>query len=243
MTTEKRTIEVCFTPALFEYYKNEESIVVIVDILRATSTICTAFYNGLNELIPVSGIEEAREYKKKGYIIAAERDGTILDFADIGNSPEHFSPEIVKGKTIVYSTTNGTQAINMASGCNQVVIGSFLNLDLLAKWLYEQNKNVIILCSGWKKKFNLEDSVFAGALSSALLKTERFTTQCDSAHASIDLWEAAKENILSYMEKASHKNRLKKLHIDHVLPYCFSLNKAPVLPILSGKIIVSAFQT
>lgn len=241
MNTEKKTIEVCFTPALFDYYKNEESIVVIVDILRATSSICTAFFNGLHELIPVSGIEEARDYKNKGFIVAAERDGKILDFADIGNSPEHFSPEKVKGKSVVYSTTNGTQAINMASACKKVVIGSFLNLNLLAKWLYGQNKNVIVFCSGWKKKFNLEDSVFAGALSSELLKTDRFSTQCDSTNASIDLWNTAKGNILGYMEKASHKNRLKNLHIDHILPYCFSLNKAPVLPVLSGQTIINAF--
>ncbi len=239
MITDKKTIEVCFSPALFEHYKNENSVVVIVDILRASSSICTAFQNGLKELIPVSGIDEAKKYKKQGYIIAAERDGKILDFADIGNSPENFSPEIVKGKIVVYSTTNGTQAINMASCCKQVVIGAFLNIDILTQWLIAQNHNVVIFCSGWKMKFNLEDSVFAGALSSNLLASEKFSTSCDSAYASMDLWDVAQKNILQYMGKASHQNRLTNMHMENVIPYCFSQNLAPVLPVLSGKSIVN----
>lgn len=240
MITDKKTIEVCFTPALFDLYKNENSIIVIVDILRATSSICMAFHNGLKELIPVSGIEEARKYKELGFIVAAERDGKVLDFADIGNSPEHFTPEIVKGKTVVYSTTNGTQAINMASACKQVVIGSFLNLDILIAWLEKQKQDVVIFCSGWKNKFNLEDSVFAGALSSGLLATGNFFTICDSTHASIDLWSQAGKDIIHYMDKAAHKSRLKNLHIENAIPHCFSMNLSPVLPVLSGKSIVNA---
>ena len=91
------------------------SIVVIIDILRASSAICTAFANGAASIIPVADVGEAREYKSKGYLVAAERDGFVLDFADFGNSPFNFTREKVEGKTIVYSTTNGTGIINQAS--------------------------------------------------------------------------------------------------------------------------------
>ncbi|MBA7540396.1 putative 2-phosphosulfolactate phosphatase [subsurface metagenome] len=124
----KNKIEVCFSPAIFQYYKDSNAIAVVIDTLRATSAICNAFQNGVEKIIPVKTIDEAREYKKRGFIVAAERDGYVLDFADFGNSPFNFTEERIKGKTIVYSTTNGTQAIQMAESCYMVVIGSFLNL-------------------------------------------------------------------------------------------------------------------
>ena len=93
----------------------QDSIVVIIDILRATSAICTAFDNGASSIIPVADIPEARNYKDRGYLVAAERDGFVLDFADFGNSPFNFTREKVAGKTIVYSTTNGTGIIKLAS--------------------------------------------------------------------------------------------------------------------------------
>ncbi len=138
---------------------------VIIDILRATSAICTAFENGAASIIPVATIEEARIYKSKGYLVAAERDGYVLDFADFGNSPFNFTREKVAGKTIVYSTTNGTGIINQASNAGNIVIGSFLNLSSLVRWISDRDKNVILFCAGWKNRFNLEDTLCAGAIA------------------------------------------------------------------------------
>ena len=112
----KRNIKTYLTPALFEHGADENKLIVIIDILRATSSICAAFANGASSIIPVAEVDEAKEYKNKGYMVAAERDGYVLDFADFGNSPFNFSADKVKGKTIVYSTTNGTGIINMISG-------------------------------------------------------------------------------------------------------------------------------
>src|SRR6266542_5954411 len=117
MEYDQRSVEVSFTPASFDCFRNPRAVVVVVDVLRATSAICAAFMNGVDKIIPVGTVEEARAYKQKGFLVAAERDGLVLDFADFGNSPYNFTPERVKGKTIVYSTTNGTQAIQMASSC------------------------------------------------------------------------------------------------------------------------------
>ena len=128
---EKRKLETCFSPALFEPELLHDPIVVIIDILRASSSICTAFANGAARIIPVGTVGEARAHKENGFMVAAERDGYVLDFADFGNSPYNFTKEMVEGRTIVYSTTNGTGIIKLASSASCIVIGSFLNLSSL----------------------------------------------------------------------------------------------------------------
>jgi 2-phosphosulfolactate phosphatase len=239
---ELKNIEVCFTPGLFSYYENPEAVVVVSDILRATTAICTAFGNGVKKLIPVAEIQEARSYKEKGFMVAAERDGKVLDFADFGNSPFNFTPERVSGKTIVYSTTNGTQAIQLARASYRVAVGAFINIIALTEWLVSMNRDVIVLCAGWKGKFNLEDSLFAGALSHRLLDHATFSTNCDSTHAAMDLWKVASENPLAYVEKAAQRNRLRKLGLDDVLAYCFTENITPVIPVFQDGFLISHLE-
>src|SRR5512137_1580262 len=135
---QQRNLEACFSPALYNCYKNKDSIVVVIDVLRATSSICAAFANGVTAIIPVGEETEAIDYKNQGYLVAAERDGFVLDFADFGNSPFNFTRDKVEGKTIVYSTTNGTRIIELASASYMTVIGSFLNFSSLTNWLIGQ---------------------------------------------------------------------------------------------------------
>jgi 2-phosphosulfolactate phosphatase len=230
------TIEVCFTPKLFpEVITKENYVVVLVDILRATTSICTAFSNGVSSIIPVGDMEEARDYKGKGYLVASEQDGKKLDFADFGNSAFSFTREKVSGKTLVYCTTNGTKALETARSAEQIVIGSFINLGALTEWIRSRKVNVVILCSGWKNKFCLEDTLFAGALASALLERSDFISNCDSAMASIDLWKLAKTDILGYIEKAAHRHRLKRLGLDDVIAYSFTPDQTDVIPVFDGK--------
>lgn len=237
-----KSIEVCFTPLLFGTFDIDEKIVVLVDILRATSTICTALQYGVKEIIPVATVEEARSFKEKGYMVAGERDGQVLSFADFGNSPFNFMNDNVAGKSIVYSTTNGTSAIHAATDCYQLVVGSYLNHEVLAAWLIGEQKDVIVFCSGWKNKFNLEDTLFAGALCETLLESGVFSTECDSVNASVDLWQIAKVDLLAYIQKAAHRERLRKLGLDDVLEYCHTFNTAPVLPVLNGNSIIALNQ-
>lgn len=237
MNETRNLVEVCFSPLLFPTVQETNGIVVIVDILRATSSICTAFENGATRLIPVGTIEEARKYKEMGYLVAAERDGIVKEFADFGNSPFNFTKERVSGKEIVYSTTNGTKTIREASKFDKVVIGSFLNLHALYDWLVAQNRDVLILCAGWKGRFNLEDSLFAGALADMLLNTASFNTVCDSAYASQDLWDHAKDDPVGYIEKAAQKHRLRKNNLDDAIPFCFSTHFTVSIPqYLNGAI-------
>ena len=126
-----RKIEVCLTPDLFDKYTTDNKIVVVVDILRATTIITTMFENGLNKLIPVKSLDDAKSYKENDFLVAAERNGKKVDFADFGNSPFEFTPQNIKDKTIVYSTTNGTNTINIAKKANQIIIASFLNLSAI----------------------------------------------------------------------------------------------------------------
>ncbi|MDD2548660.1 MAG: 2-phosphosulfolactate phosphatase [Bacteroidales bacterium] len=235
---EKRKIEVCFTSENIDYFHIRQSHVVVVDILRATSSICAAFANGVKTIIPVATLGEAKKAKQRGLIVAAERNGQKRDFADFGNSPFNFTPERVAGKDVAYSTTNGTRAIVSASGGLSVSIGSFINISAVAKWLVaKQEGDVLVLCAGRKGKFCLEDSIFAGALVELLLKDKSFYTECDSAQAAIQLWNVAKVDLPSYLELISQRHRLKRLGLDDVLQYCFTPNLTDVVPILvNGKL-------
>ena len=235
---EKAKIEVCYSPALFPYYENSDAVVVVTDILRASSAIVSAFMNGVEKIIPVGSLEEAKSYKDRGFMVAAERDGIVRDFADFGNSPYNFTPERVKGKEIVYSTTNGTNAINQASSGSQVLIGAYLNITALAEHIKESGKDLLVLCAGWKNKFNLEDTLFAGALSKLVLEDQNFYTICDATLGAIDLYEAAKSDMMAYLEKAAQRHRLKKNNLDDVIGYCHEFDLTRLIPVLQGKYLV-----
>jgi 2-phosphosulfolactate phosphatase len=233
------SIEVCFSPALAEFIQTKgKGIVVVVDILRATTSIISALANGAKSVIPVSSVEKAMELKKNGFPVAAERDGHILSFANFGNSAFEFMNGEVRGEKLVFSTTNGTVAIDTAKDFGEVTLGAFSNLSALAGWIAAQQQNVIVLCSGWKNTFCLEDTIFAGAMIEKLLSLKSYQIHCDSAAASIDLWNTAKTDVPGYVEKAIHRQRLRVLGVDDVLEYSFKTDTCSVVPLLKdGEII------
>ena len=237
-TTKSIKIDACFSPALYPTYEDKESIVVIIDVLRATSAICVAFENGAERMIPVATVDEALSYKKQGFLTGAERDGIKIEGFDFGNSPYDYMGEHVKGKTIALTTTNGTQAIEAARNAYKVVIGSFLNLDVLCKWLLQQNRSILLLCSGWKNKFNLEDSLFAGAVTHELTKSNIDYKLGDGCLALQYLYQMAKNDPMKFLSKASHKERLVKMNLKKDIRYCLTPNTATVIPVLEGKYLV-----
>jgi 2-phosphosulfolactate phosphatase len=234
----KRKLETCFSPALYKPDEHDKSIVVVIDILRASSAICTAFANGATAIIPVAGIAEAKDYKSRGYLVAAERDGFVLDFADFGNSPFNFTRERVEGKTIVYSTTNGTGIIKMASSSYCIVIGSFLNSVALTKWLIDQNKDVLLFCAGWKNRFNIEDTVCAGSIAEELMNSGSYSTICDSTLAAMDLWSLARLDLPGYIEKAAQRTRLRDKKLDDCIGFCLKTEYTDKIPVLKNGILV-----
>jgi 2-phosphosulfolactate phosphatase len=229
---------VCLSPALIPLYNVENHIVVIIDIFRATSSICYGIENGAEAIIPVSLVEECAAYREKGldYLLAAERDGKVVEGFDFGNSPFSYTKEIVAGKTVVLTTTNGTHALHLSRSAKKVVIGSFLNLTALCDWLKIQNENILLVCAGWKNNFNLEDTLFAGAVVDQL-KAFDFKLD-DAAIAAKDLYSAGKDDINEYLKKTSHSERLKKLGIEKDIKFCLQVDLITSIPVLDGDRLV-----
>ncbi|MEX2485045.1 MAG: 2-phosphosulfolactate phosphatase [Brumimicrobium sp.] len=236
---EKKLVEVCFTPSNYEYFKGRFEIVVVIDVLRATSAICSALHNGVNSVIPVSTIDEAAEYQRKGYLVGAERQGEIVEGFDFGNSPYSYMRPELKGKDIVLSTTNGTRAIHIAKDADQLVIGSLTNLNALTNWLVEQDKNVLCLCSGWKDNFNLEDTICGGAIAEILLNSGKFTSNEDSSVAAKYLYLSSRDNYMGFLKSSSHRRRLKRLNLNEDIKYCLTPNQMNVIPILRDEKLVN----
>lgn len=234
----QRKIEVCLTPALIDLYAIENSIVVVIDILRATSSMVYGIDNGAQAIIPVAQVEECMSYAGKGYLLAAERNGEVVEGYDFGNSPFSYTAEKVAGKTIVLTTTNGTKALHLArKRASQVVIGSFLNLKALCRWLKTQEKDVLLLCAGWKDQFNLEDTIFAGAMVNQL--RSGFTHYDDASVAAEDLYLLAKDDLRAYIHKSSHSHRMVALNIEEDVKFCLQTNICQAIPVLEGDQLVA----
>ena len=231
-------VEVCFAPCDFHQYEEGFELVVVIDVLRATSAICTAIEYGVKGIIPVASLDEALEYKKKGYLVAAERNGDIVEGFDIGNSPYTYMQPELKGQTIALTTTNGTKAIRIAEQKKTVVIGSLNNLESLCNWLLKQDQNVLILASGWRDKFNLEDTICGGAICDILIESGKFTSDEDSSVAAKFIYRSARENMFAYLKASSHRRRLRDLDLNADVSYCLTPNNLTTIPILKDGILV-----
>lgn len=231
-----KNIEVVVSPALLPFYDVKNKTVVVIDILRATSSMCVAFNVGVEKILTLASADECRLFKEFDFVIAAEKDAIKVDGFDLGNSPFEFENPLLAGKSIAFATTNGTKAIKYANEneASSIVIGSFLNIDVLCNWLTQQNNDVILLCAGWKNKFNIEDTLFAGAV---IFKIEsNFNVNCDSALAAKLLYLSNKDNLENLVRESSHAKRFKlqSFQTDDV-KYCLQFNSAPVLPIMEGN--------
>ena len=231
-------LNVCLSPSLIPLYNVADHIVVIIDIFRATSSICYGIENGAEAIIPVSEVEECAAYREMGldYLLAAERDGKVVDGFDFGNSPFSYTKEKVNGKTVVLTTTNGTHALHLSRSAKKIVIGSFLNLTALCNWLKIQDENILLVCAGWKNNFNLEDTLFAGAVVEQLKATG--LTLDDAAIAANDLYQIGKNDINQYLKKTSHRERLKKLGIEKDIEFCLQVDITTAIPVLDGERLV-----
>lgn len=237
----KRTVDVCLSPDLLHLYEVKNKIVVVVDILRATSCMTTAIAHGVKSIYPVASLEECGRLRNQGYIAAAERDGKVAEGFDLGNSPFSYMDEQIHGKILAVTTTNGTLAITKSKDAVKVLIGSFLNISILSEYLLQQAHDVLILCAGWKGKFNLEDTLFAGALTDRLMPD--FHVACDSPLAATTLYHAAKGNLLGFLESSSHVQRLKKLDIHKDIAFCLQEDVYPVIPVLKKDKLVKLKYT
>lgn len=234
-----RNINVCLSTSLFPLYNEGNKLVVVVDILRATTVISTAFHYGIKDLIPVSEVEEAQGYlNKEGYIVAAERNAEPIEGIPYGNSPFQYMNEKVRDKTLVLTTTNGTKAIHLSKH-HEVITASFVNINAVFNYILQSDKDVIIFCSGWKGLPNMEDTIFAGQLSEMLMSSKYFSSKSDSLLSSISLYKSSVDDMFSFLEHSAHRIRLKHLNMEQDTKFCLSPNlKSEIIPLFKdGKLI------
>ncbi len=225
-----KTIDVSLSPDLMHLYTVSDKTVVVVDILRATSCMTTAFAHGIKGIIPVADLKDCLALKSALVHTAGERDGKKVDGFDFGNSPfEYMNPKLT-GKLIAFTTTNGTQAIVKSHGARHIIIGSFLNLSAVVKYLQHRGDDILVVCAGWKGKFNLEDTLFAGALVE-LLKNE-FKSACDAPLAAQYLYNTAKNDLVGFLKSSSHVQRLARLGIERDIEFCLTPDQYNVVPYL-----------
>lgn len=236
----KPSLYTSLSPALLPLYDVSSSIVVIIDVLRATSTIATALYNGARCIIPVDSVAKCIEIGRQiDGITAGERDGHIAEGLEHGNSPFEYPREFIEGKTLVLTTTNGTKLLHMAldKGAQKVITGAFSNLDAVCDYLTRKAQPVVLGCSAWKDRVNIEDTLLAGAIVHRI--ADAFDINCDSSKMAETLYRDAKKDLYGFMEKkqASHFLRLSGYGLQEDIRYCLTPNAANVLPVYSeGKL-------
>lgn len=240
-TTQKPRLEVCLSPALLHLYDTTNTVVVIIDIFRATSTMTAALHNGAKCIIPVASVAECISLGEQipGSITAGERDGKVAEGLQHGNSPLEYPAEFIKDKTLVLTTTNGTRLLHMVKDADEIIIGSFLNLTAVCNYLLATGKNVLLGCSSWKDRFNMEDTLFAGAVVHHI--GHAFDINCDSARASRVLYQATGgKDLLEFLKDSSHYLRLSRFGLVEDMKYCVTPDQHPVVPVLRGMEIVIA---
>lgn len=232
-------IEICLTPALLGQYEFAESVVVVTDVFRATTTICTAFANGAKAIIPVATEAEALSYKSMGYLTGAEQSTERCEFADFGNSPMEYTVQRVSGQSLVLTTSNGTKAIKGAEHCYKLLIGAFVNLQALVERIKHLDRDVLVVCSGSAGRICLEDSLFAGALASSLLAEEGFCSGSDGTRIAMALWHQANRDFSGFLMQSEHAKRLIEHGFSKDLQYCLRKSIFGIVPELKGdKLIV-----
>lgn len=234
-------IQVCLSPALLQYYDLTNQIVVVTDVLRATSTMVEALDLGIESIIPVATREEAMTYiGLDGYLVAGERDGKKVEGFDLGNSPMDLQAhqEELLGNTLVMTTTNGTKAIKASQNADRIFIGALTNVDAVARHIVQFEQDILVLCAGWKNKVNMEDSLFGGALCSRL--QHEVDVYGDAAIMTKQLFEADENHLYDSIKNATHFKRLQSHGIEEDIKYCMTLNRSTTVPVFDGKFIIKA---
>lgn len=238
---KKPTLFTSLSPALLHLTNLKDTIVVIIDVFRATSTVATALYNGAERVIPVAGVEDCKRLGSEipNAVTAGEREGKVIEGLQYGNSPAEYPRDFIEGKTLVLTTTNGTKLLHMAfeKGCDEVVTGSFPNLSAVCNYLVYQNKNVVLGCSGWKDMFNLEDTLFAGAVIDRI--KENFIIHDDASLMAQQMYKLHQSNLYKFIQNTTHWHRLAAYGLQKDLHYCITVDVADVLPIFKNGELVA----
>lgn len=236
-------IEVVLSPTLYEGRNLQlHHTTVAVDVLRATSAICAAFRAGADEIVPLDSLEPLHQYRDRGYMLAAERNGEKVLDAACGNSPTEYLSMDLRGQRLAYSTTNGTVSILRAAMSDRLYVGAFANVGALADKLQADGMpDVVVLCSGWKGDPSLEDTLFAGCLISSLRQRgAEVNLVNDAAMMAEALWNEARGDLYGYCLKATHVQRLLRLDYEADIRWSFTLDTCSDIPYYkNGKLLAN----
>ena len=232
-----KNIAVCLSPELIELFDLHGKVVVVVDILRATSCMVSGLANGVTAIKPVATLEECKIFGERGYVTAAERGGEKVEGFDLGNSPFSYMDESLQDKKVATTTTNGTLAITKSLNADHILIGAFLNINAVADKLRELDKDVVIFCAGWKGSVNLEDTLFAGALIDLLTGDFKLTT--DDAVMARSFYNAHKGNLFEIVANSAHAKRLEKFGVLKDIEFCVRFDEFWIVPYLdeNGELV------
>lgn len=235
-------LETLFIP---EEIKNTElagKLVVVIDVLRASSTIVTALANGCNGFIPIFSPDQAKkkaqQFVKERVLLGGEREGIKIEGFDLGNSPREYKREVVEDKTIIFSTTNGVKTLEMAQDAHRIIIGSFLNLQAVCNYCTNYQGDIIIICAGREGKYSLEDTACAGMLIDSL--KDAFPGIHQELDANLTAWVLYKKfgnHILEILQKSQHGRHLEGIGLGKDLKFCSQLDFFHIVPIFRDGII------
>jgi len=234
-------INVILSPANVDELYFSGKTTIVVDVLRAATTIISALMNGAKEVVPVSSVEFAMKASSNMFggqtLICGERNTKKIDGFNLGNSPSEFTSEVIGGKSIVFFTTNGTKAIVKAKYSDEVLIGSFMNISALAKYLADSNKSFEILCAGRNSSFCLEDTVFAGKLIAEVTSLTEDVELSDSGLAAVSIAKSFGKNLKKMFTESEHGKLLIENGFAEDLKWCAKINTSSGIPVFSSNVI------
>jgi 2-phosphosulfolactate phosphatase len=234
-------IDVLYSPVQADELFFTGKTTVVIDVLRASSTIITALTNGAKEVVPVGTVEFA--VKVSGGIfggqtlLGGERNTKKIEGFALGNSPSEYTTEIVSGKSIVFYSTNGSRAIVKAKYSTNLFICSFNNLKALAKHIKKLNEDVVVLCAGNNNFFSLEDSVCAGMLTSELIAGNKTFELTDASTSALTLFKSFGKNLFKLLSETDHGQLLINNGFEDDLKACSELDSTDVIPFYSGNVL------
>jgi 2-phosphosulfolactate phosphatase len=235
-------LDVYFTPTERKPTDTVGRLVVIVDVLRASTTVATALGNGAKTVIPLLGADEvitrSKEFSRSAVLLAGEQNMRAIAGFDLGNSPQEFSPGAVEGKTILITTTNGTRALLGVQGARDIVIASYVNFTAvlaLMKVAASSETDIAIICAGEEGSFTLEDAACAGRYVRAIPKRSESVIVNDAAAASVLIEKKYGDNIAKVFKESSHGQALESAGFGDDLTAAAEVDAYPVVPIYQDR--------
>ncbi len=242
-----KRIEILLTPAqISDELTLKDKNIIVIDVLRATTTITIALANGAKEIIPTENIATAVRVAKgsKNSILCGERNGRVIDGFTLGNSPLEYTTEEIKDKALIFSTTNGTQSIMKSKFSKNCLLASFVNMSAVVDYVNALDEDFIIICSGKLSDFCLEDAVCAGMLLNKL-NVGRNLELLDSEIAAMNLANdlamllniPSQEKILRLFNISEHGKYLAQIGFEKDLEICSKIDSYPIIPLFRNGVI------